>query len=220
LIKAVLFDVIGTTVLERDPSLINTCFVSSFRDNGVSVSETEIRSIRGMNKEEAIQKLLAARDASPSLAKLVLERFHKHVSDNLHNFIERPEFPDLVAFLKRRKILIGVGTGLSSSLFRLIFDSLKWERYQFDFIGIADEVGAGRPDPRMLRLMMEKFKVQPHEFLKVGDTVADIEEGKNAGTRTAVLLAGTQDEVTLRNANPDFVLTSLTQTHALVTNSH
>lgn len=59
--------------------------------------------------------------------------------------------------------------------------------------------------------MMEKFKLHSSELLKVGDTVSDVEEGKNAGVVTAALLAGTQDEAALRGAYPDFVLMSLSE---------
>jgi phosphonoacetaldehyde hydrolase len=216
LIKAVLFDVIGTTVLERDPSLINNCFIRSFYDNGMTVTEAEVKSIRGMSKEEAIQKLIMSKDAAPTLTKLVLERFHNHVSVNLHNFVERPELSEVMRSLRKQKIVVGVGTGLSSPLFQLIFHSLKWERYQFDFVGIADQIGAGRPDPKMLLLMMMKFGIKPNEFLKVGDTVSDIQEGKNAGVKTAVLVAGTQDEATLKKANPDILLRSLAEVSSII----
>jgi len=58
--------------------------------------------------------------------------------------------------------------------------------------------------------MRSMLGISPAELLKVGDTVADIQEGKNAGVLTAVLLSGTQDEVTLIKQNPDFVLHKLT----------
>jgi phosphoglycolate phosphatase-like HAD superfamily hydrolase len=42
-----------------------------------------------------------------------------------------------------------------------------------------------------------------------GDTVADIKEGKNAGTWTAAVLSGNQTEEILKDAGPDFVLRSV-----------
>jgi len=56
---------------------------------------------------------------------------------------------------------------------------------------------------------MRKYSLQPDELLKVGDTVADIQEGKNAGVVTAAILAGTQANELLRAENPDFLIEEL-----------
>ncbi|MGZ8518400.1 MAG: HAD family hydrolase [Chitinophagaceae bacterium] len=42
----------------------------------------------------------------------------------------------------------------------------------------------------MILDMLKKFSLQKEQFLKVGDTVADILEGKNAGVKTAAILSG------------------------------
>ena len=37
MIKAIVFDFIGTTVREADPAVINVCFEKAFADNNISV---------------------------------------------------------------------------------------------------------------------------------------------------------------------------------------
>jgi len=79
-----------------------------------------------------------------------------------------------------------------------------------DYTAGADKIGAGRPDPAMIQHAMQRLGVRdPRRVLKVGDTAADVEEGKNAGTWTAAVLTGSQPEETLWAAGPDFVLASV-----------
>ena len=55
-----------------------------------------------------------------------------------------------------------------------------------------------------------KLKIsETKEILKIGDTIADIQEGKNAKVLTAVLLSGTQSEKDLIDQEPEFVLNKL-----------
>ena len=61
----------------------------------------------------------------------------------------------------------------------------------------------------MIYDMMKKCGVENTEMLKVGDTISDIMEGKNANVKTAVILSGTQDENELLRCDPDYVLHSL-----------
>jgi phosphoglycolate phosphatase-like HAD superfamily hydrolase len=49
----------------------------------------------------------------------------------------------------------------------------------------------------------------PRAVVKVGDTVADVEEGRNAGAWTVSVLTGTQSRGTLTAAGPDFILASV-----------
>jgi phosphoglycolate phosphatase-like HAD superfamily hydrolase len=61
----------------------------------------------------------------------------------------------------------------------------------------------------MIFEMMRQLRINPTEMLKVGDTVADIQEGKNANVYTAVLLSGTQPKEQLIRERPDLILDSL-----------
>ncbi len=57
--------------------------------------------------------------------------------------------------------------------------------YKPDFCISSTEVAAGRPAPYMMFANSNHFKVYPmHNVVKVGDTLADIEEGANAGAWT------------------------------------
>lgn len=86
---------------------------------------------------------------------------------------------------------------------------LQWQDL-VDCICSAEKVGKGRPDPAMIQEAMKCFGVtDPRSVVKVGDTKADIDEGKNAGCWTVAVLTGTQTVECLREKNPDFIINSV-----------
>src|SRR6185503_20663451 len=111
--------------------------------------------------------------------------------------------------LAKTGIRIGLGTGLPRDTFEAIFNYLGWNVKHFDYIGIAEEMAKGRPHPDMIFAMMKKLGLGVDELIKVGDTVADIREGKNAGVKTVAILSGTQDEQDIRDQQPDNIIRSL-----------
>lgn len=208
--KAVLFDVIGTTVKERDPDTIMNCFEKAFRDNHIPFDHDLIKENRGKDKMEMIGMALNKHGLPLSLAADVFNAFSSNVAGSLSNFVADEAADTIFSELRGQGIRVGLGTGLSRDLFESIFSHLRWTSDRFDYIGTSSEIGRSRPHPDMILDMMAKLKIpDPRTFLKVGDTVSDIQEGKNAGVRTAVILAGTQNQEDLEKAKPDFILNSL-----------
>ena len=54
-IEAVLFDIIGTTVKEKDPNTIMNCLEKAFLDHDVKFDTAFVRSNRGKDKIEMIR---------------------------------------------------------------------------------------------------------------------------------------------------------------------
>jgi phosphonoacetaldehyde hydrolase len=210
IVRAVLFDLIGTTVREKDSSTIEKCLQLAFADHNIKLPPDLVKGHRGKSKRELISTLLLSLKAPLHLTSDVLARFKVHFESQLHNFDTNPDLEEIIQFLHVNDIRTGIGTGLTSDLLQTIFKHLKWDRTVFDYVGSASEAGRGRPFPDMINNMRSMLGISPREFLKVGDTVSDIQEGKNAGVLTAVLLSGTQDPVMLIKQNPDFVLHKLT----------
>jgi phosphonoacetaldehyde hydrolase len=215
-IKAVLFDVIGTTILESQPNLVADLFHNSFRSSGIYVTDEEIQHIRGKEKKEAIGTLLAARKISSGLTSHILESFKENFKSHLTSFVENPDFGDLLEFLRDRNIKVGVGSGLAEETFHMLYTRFHWHRYKFDYIGISEKLSHGRPDPAMIHDMIKTVSVSYDKFLKVGDTPADILEGKNAGVVSAALLSGTIGREMIEKANPDFIIKRLIDLKAIL----
>lgn len=210
-IKGVLFDFMGTTASEKDPDMIHQCFLKVFRDQGVEVTDEIIKENRGKDKKEIVSLILNQYNQSQRLAPGILDSFNALLINNLDNFITNKDTKEIIQFLKEKNIITGLGTGFSRDVFELIFNHLDWKDFSFDYIGIAEETGRGRPHPDMIMDMLKKFRLQPEQLLKVGDTVADVLEGKNARVKTVAILSGTQEEKEILKMKPDFVIRQLTE---------
>ena len=215
-IKGVLFDFMGTTANEKDPTMIHRCFVKAFRDHGVEVADDTIKRNRGKDKKEIVSAILHQYNQSQELVPRILTSFNTLLTDSLDNFIANKHTGEIIQFLKEKDIVTGLGTGFPRDVFELIFNHLGWRDIGFDYIGIAEETGRGRPHPDMIMDMLKKFRLQKEQFLKIGDTVADIMEGKNAGVKTVAILSGTQDEKEILKEKPDFVIRQLTELKEII----
>jgi len=208
-IKAVLFDFIGTTVLEKG-DIINQAFTNAFHQEGVFIDSVVLNQNRGKDKHEIINLILGEKYSSKAiLSKKIYHAFHANVEKSLSGFSLNAGVLEVLEFLKTKDISTGLGSALTRDLFEKIFDRLSWNKSSFQYIGIASEVGRNRPYPDMIFDMMKSVNVKADEFLKVGDTTTDILEGKNAKVGTAAILSGTQPEELLRRAHPDFILNNL-----------
>ncbi|MEJ0031943.1 MAG: HAD family hydrolase [Bacteroidota bacterium] len=215
-ITAVFFDFIGTTVLEKNNDVVLTCFQKAFDDFSVNVDKKTLQAHRGRDKEEMIVEVLKAAKREPKIKPKVLSSFKKHFTNSLDQFSESKDLDVTMEHLRKRKVKVGIGSGLPRDLLQTLLEHFHWERFGFDYIATAQEIGKGRPNPEMIIDMMVKLHLNNFQFLKVGDTVADIQEGKNANVMTAAILSGTQEEDLLRNEKPDFVIKSLGELRLIV----
>ncbi len=215
-IKAILFDMIGTTVSEKDPMFISNCFVKAFGEHKMSVTPGTIQKHRGRDKNQMIGDILRELNYPLQLTTSILQRFQWNVEKGIRNFSAAEGARDIFGAMMGKGIKIGIGSGLPRAVFDRVFYHLHWDEVGFDYIGIAEEIGRGRPHPDMILDMMKEVDVAANETLKVGDTVSDIQEGKNAGVKTVAMLAGTQPEQQLRDENPDFIIRQLAELREIV----
>ena len=162
-IKGILFDFMGTTANEKDPTMIHQCFVKAFRDHGVEVADQIVKENRGKDKKEIVSFILHHYNQSQQLAPGILGSFNTLLVTNLDNFIPNKDTREVIRFLKEKNIITGLGTGFPRDVFELIFNHLGWKDIGFDYIGIAEETGRGRPHPDMIIDMLTKFRLAKEE---------------------------------------------------------
>jgi phosphoglycolate phosphatase-like HAD superfamily hydrolase len=59
-----------------------------------------------------------------------------------------------------------------------------------DMIVSSADVEAGKPEPDVFQLALERAGVAPDEAIALGDTIWDIEAAERTGLKTAVVLTG------------------------------
>ena len=214
-IAAVLFDMIGTTVME-DGDIIVSCFGKAFHDHNIYIVPGMLTSVRGKNKKEAIEEILTHTNNDPALVQVIFDSFKANIQNNISRFSENHDLHELLRFLKSRAIKVGIGSGLSRDIFQRITEHLGWGQGLFDYEGTSTSINKGRPDPAMILDMLRTLDLNPSELLKVGDTVADIREGKNAGVPTVALLSGTASPDLLRAEQPSFIIHRLSELRDII----
>lgn len=65
----------------------------------------------------------------------------------------------------------------------------------------ADDVKDGKPNPEPVNRTLKEFRIKPDEAIVVGDTVFDVQMGKNAGTRTCGVTYGNGSRESLKDAD-------------------
>lgn len=82
-------------------------------------------------------------------------------------------------------------------------------------LGVADrfiEVLAGgsgypkKPDPAGMLAFMDQHGISRTEALFIGDSLIDVETGRNGGVQTVVITHGFSDEAELREGSPDLLV--------------
>jgi HAD superfamily hydrolase (TIGR01549 family) len=210
-IEFILFDTIGTCVKENSNSgsTIIDCFTQAFDSKQITLNFQEVNQIRGKSKIEAISELLLMKKQPLKFAPDIYSEFISLLKYRISEFSEQEGATELFYFLKEKTIKIGLGSGLPEEIMQTLCKNLNWEE-MFDYIGSSEKLGKGRPNPVMIFDAMKKLKIENSKrVLKVGDTVADIEEGKNAGVHTAAVLTGTQEIQKIQNAKPDFIFENI-----------
>ena len=96
---------------------------------------------------------------------------------------------------------------------------MNWEEgKQYDALITADDVVEGRPHPAMILEAMKRLNVKDaSQVLKAGDSIIDIEEGKNAHCGVTIgVTTGAHTGQQLESAKPTYVVRSLTELEQLV----
>lgn len=205
-VRAVVFDWAGTTVDYgcMGPAAV---FVRAFKNHGVEVSMLQARGPMGSEKREHVRAMFAmpavasgweaAHGRKPSEADgdevyktvegLMLQTIASHAEPV-------PGLLETVDALRRRGIRIGSCTGYTAPMMAVLAPEAARRGYAPDAIVTSSDVPSGRPSPWMCYLNAIALQVCPMEaMVKAGDTVADIQEGLNAGMWTVGVVRTSSD---------------------------
>lgn len=205
--KAVVFDWAGTTVDYGCFAPVQA-FMETFKAAGVEPTMEETRKPMGMLKIDHIRTMLhmerieaewvRVHGAKPTEddVQALYAPYEEKLLSILHNFADpKPYVLDAVAQLREMGIKIGSTTGYNDKMMAIVALAAKEQGYEPDFMVTPDSTeGKGRPYPYMMFRNMEALGVTSvTEVAKVGDTVSDIKEGKNAGVFTVGVIEGSSE---------------------------
>jgi phosphonoacetaldehyde hydrolase len=208
-VEAVIFDWAGTTVDHGSLAPVRA-ITEVFRRRGVSVSDADARKDMGLFKRDHIARLLAmphiadqwrrTHRAPPADAD-VDRLFDEFLPEQIKVLDDCSEVIEGVAAaasrLRARHLRIGSTTGYTRPMLDVLVARARAQGYETDIALCPDDVGGGRPHPWMCLQIALGFRASATAaVIKVGDTVSDIDEARNAGM-WAVGVAATGNEIGL-----------------------
>ncbi len=126
-----------------------------------------------------------------------------------------PDVSEVVENLRGRGIQLAVATNKLGRFSRAIFEHFGMGKMFAVILGDGD-VSQNKPDPEILYLAMDKMGVRKEEAVFVGDSVIDIQAGKNAGIRVFAVPTGNTGREELVRAQPNVIMNRLLDLLSLV----
>lgn len=203
-LEAVIFDWAGTTVDYGSFAPVQA-FIEAFKKFGITPTPDEVRKPMGMLKRDHIQTMLEMpriydewvrvhnRAWTNEDVEAVYLESERSIMPILKDFADpKPFVLETVAVLKEKGIRVGSTTGYTDAMMDIVVPCAKEKGYSPDFWCSPNAVdNIGRPYPFMLFHNMKQLGIASvHAVAKVGDTVADIKEAKNAGVFAVGIVEG------------------------------
>ena len=201
----------GTIINER--GIIYRSIGETLKEMGCEVSEKDEKRWYGRDKREVLYneihknlnpssiKRLAplVRESEKILIKKLEESYFK---DEKITLID-DKLLDLFENWRMKGIKVALNTGYNKNFQKKIIKNLNLSESIDDFIS-SEEVKRGRPYPYMINKLMERNNIiNARNVCKIGDTVNDMMEGKNAncGLTIGVLSGAGKIENLLNETN-------------------
>jgi phosphonoacetaldehyde hydrolase len=203
-INAVIFDWAGTTVDFGSFAPVDA-FAAAFGGCGVVPTMEEIREPMGLAKRAHIERMLKGgrlaglwrETHGRAPAAEDIDRIYARFEPALYGVLEKhaeplPGVADTAGELREMGIAIGSTTGYTRQMMDVVTPLAARKGYAPDALVCPDGVGGvGRPYPYMLWRNLGMLGIESIAgVLKIGDTAADMREGKNAGCVTAGIIKG------------------------------
>ena len=206
-IEAVIFDWAGTTVDYGCFAPVQA-FTEVFKEFGVTPTMEEVREPMGMLKIDHIRTMLGME----RIKKCWQEVYHRPSNEEdvqkmyavyeskllsvLDQYADpKPYVLEAIKELREKGIKVGSTTGYTDKMMAIVTTCAEQNGYKPYTWFIPDSVGLkGRPYPYMIFRNMQELQVQSvANVLKVGDTISDIKEGKNAGVLSIGVIEGSSE---------------------------
>ena len=188
-IALVVFDMAGTTI--EDSGQVPDAFTTVLRRHGIEISDDALRAVRGASKRDAIRHFVERHHTTgvEALTAAIFEDFRDYLAQLFNAGGVKPiaGAAEIFAWLRGRGIKIALTTGFDRLTTDLIIEAVGWKSGIADTVVCGDDVALGRPAPFLIFRAMEQTGVTSvHQVMCVGDTVLDLQAGRNAGVRYVV----------------------------------
>jgi phosphonatase-like hydrolase len=220
MLKMIVFDMAGTTVDEQN--VVYKTLHRAIREAGFELSLDDVlRQGAGKEKMQAIVDILQDKHLEKSELQVIYNKFLLLLDEAYQHLevVPQPGAVEIFYYLKAQNIKVVLNTGYNQQTADKLLAKLNWKvGVEIDGLITASQVRANRPQPDMILLAMEQMGITNCDVVaKVGDSIIDIEEGKNAGCALSIgITTGAHSFEQLQTAMPNFIIDNLLQLKDLV----
>lgn len=189
-----IFDMAHTTVNDRDE--VYRVLREATERQGAEYTDEQFRAHMGTEKKWAIRQLLDLGGLEVT-DELVEDSWRWFREELRRTYTDHPPaaldgIEDMFTTLRGKGMKIALTTGFSREIVDLILESMGWVVGEtVDTVAAGDEVEAGRPEPFLIRRVMEDLGVTDRDVvISLGDTSADVESARRAGVTAVGVLTG------------------------------
>lgn len=211
-IKLLVCDMAGTTINEG--GVVYKTLVNTIKNFNIPIEDHEIKNWYGVNKTEVLKHFLNRDGKDDTLLPEMLQSFKEGLRTNYFQDkniqLIDTELPTHFNNLRQNGIKIALNSGFSVDIQEALIDNLNMREFIDGYIS-SESVPHGRPEPYMINELMSRFNISnPNQVIKVGDSINDILEGKNANCYKSIgVLSGAESAENLKKAGADIILNSV-----------
>jgi phosphoglycolate phosphatase len=169
-------------------------------------SADQVRGMVGHGLEKLLEKAVGPGRAQQGV-RLFRERYPQVAVEKSHLL---PGVEDVIAVLEARGHPMAVASNKPAAFSRMILEA-KGVGGRLRAVGGPDAETPAKPDPTMLRTLMDLVGVGPGDTIVVGDMEVDFDFARAAGCRVVLIPGGSRSRGELLALAPDALLETIAE---------
>jgi sugar-phosphatase len=177
-IKAVIFDMDGL-IIDSEP-LWAMAFKEAFKPLGVTVTDEDMRTVRGRRQEESIEHLYRKYNVTDQ----AVDTMQKQIDDDMMELIERegqmmPGVKKTFEICQAAGLPLAIASSSATRIINTVVEKLDIRHY-FDHIYSAEYEDYGKPHPGTFITAAKKLGIDPRDILVFEDAPGGVLAAKAA----------------------------------------
>ena len=193
-VEAIVFDLAGT-LIDFGSLAPSQVLIELFDRFGIKITRKQAIGPMGIEKRAHIKALLTTRKINSQWRKKFKSKPTDKDIDKLFKLFN-PELKKIIKkhskfisgskktldFIKNKKIKIGINTGYSEEILKMILPELKKQKFIPDVSYSSSNTKIGRPSAEIIYKIFSDLNItKGSNCIKIDDTIPGLQEGLNAG---------------------------------------